>query len=206
MQHPPNSESFNPQEDTRFKRLTGANLGWRWVAVALIFILGLVAFANGVGLTERPDVAQASTLEQIYYILGLFVVGGLDLGMPVGGPMWANTLLWIAFFGAPLLTASALVEAVLRVLNPQRWLLRNLQDHVVIFGSGELTISYLRLLRRENRNCRVVVVDTDFDSIREQELQQKYGVATVVGDLTLRLFAQATETQTRQAGLIAGQQ
>ena len=24
--------------------------------------------------------------------------------------------------------------------------------------------------------------DTEFDSIREQELQQKYGVATVVGD------------------------
>ena len=121
------------------------------------FVLGLVAFANGVALTERPDVTQAPALEQIYYILGLFVVGGLDLGMPVGGPLWANTMLWIAFFGAPLLTASALVEAVLRVLNPQQWLLRNLQDHVVIFGSGELTISYLRLLRRENRNCRVVV-------------------------------------------------
>ena len=128
MQHPPNSESFNPQEDTRLKRLTGTNLGWRWVAVALIFVLGLVAFANGVALTERPDVNQAPALEQIYYILGLFVVGGLDLGMPVGGPLWANTMLWIAFFGAPLLTASALVEAVLRVLNPQQWLLRNLQD------------------------------------------------------------------------------
>ena len=99
--------------------------------------------------------------------------------------VWAQTLLWIAFFGAPLLTASAVVEAVLRMLNPQQWLLRNLQDHVVIFGSGELTISYLRLLRRENRNCRVIVVDTEFESIREQELQQKYGVATVVGDLTL---------------------
>ena len=67
-----------------------ANLGWRWVAVALIY-LGLVAFANGVGLTERPDVAKRP-LEQIYYILGLFVVGGLDLGMPVGGPMEGLTL------------------------------------------------------------------------------------------------------------------
>ena len=69
-----------------------ANLGWRWVAVALIFVLGLVAFANGVGLTERP-MSPSATLEQIYYILGLFVVGGLDLGMPVGGPMWANITL-----------------------------------------------------------------------------------------------------------------
>ena len=122
---------------------------------------------------------QAGLFVQTYYILGLFVVGGLDLGVPTGGPMWAQAMLWVAFFGAPLLTASTVVDAVLRIINPQRWLLRNLQDHVVIFGSGELTISYLRLLRRENRNCRVIVVDTEFESIREQELQQKYGVATV---------------------------
>lgn len=182
---PPSSESFNPQTDTRLKRLAGANLGWRWIAVGLIFALGLIAFAGGTALTERPGVMQAGLFVQTYYILGLFVVGGLDLGVPTGGPMWAQAMLWVAFFGAPLLTASTVVEAVLRVINPQRWLLRNLQDHVVIFGSGELTISYLRLLRRENRNCRVIVVDTEFESIREQELQQKYGVATVVGDLTL---------------------
>ena len=185
MQQPPNSELFNPNTDTPIKRLTGANFGWRWIAVGLIFALGLTAFANGVALTTRPDVTSAPVLERVYYILGLFVVGGLDLGPPVGGPVWAQAILWIAFFGAPLLTASAVVEAVLRVLNPQQWLLRNLHDHVVIFGSGELTISYLRMLRRQNRNCRVVVVDTEFDSIREQELQQKYGVATVLGDLTL---------------------
>ena len=185
MQQPPNSESFNPNTDTPIKRLTGANFGWRWIAVGLIFALGLTAFANGVALTARPDVTSAPVIERVYYILGLFVVGGLDLGTPIGGPVWAQAILWIAFLGAPLLTASAVVEAVLRVLNPQQWLLRNLHDHVVIFGSGELTISYLRMLRRENRNCRVVVVDTEFDSIREQELQQKYGVATVLGDLTL---------------------
>ena len=204
MQETPNSESFNPKTDTPLKRFTGASLGWRWMAVALIFLLGLVAFANGVALSARPDVTQATILEQTYYILGLFVVGGLDLGMPTGGPVWAQTLLWIAFFGAPLLTASAVVEAVLRMLNPQQWLLRNLQDHVVIFGSGELTISYLRLLRRENRNCRVIVVDTEFESIREQELQQKYGVATVVGDLTLGFLRKQLKLKRAKRVLLLG--
>ncbi|NCF44654.1 MAG: hypothetical protein GWP70_07515, partial [Proteobacteria bacterium] len=132
---PPSSETFNPQTDTKLKRLAGANFGWRWFAVGLIFALGLIAFANGAALTERPGVSQAPLLVQVYYILGLFVVGGLDLGVPSGGPMWARSMLWAAFFGAPLLTASTVVEAVLRVINPQRWLLRNLQDHVVIFGS-----------------------------------------------------------------------
>ena len=204
MQETPNSESFNPKTDTPLNRFTGASLGWRWMAVALIFLMGLVAFANGVALSARPDVTQATILEQTYYILGLFVVGGLDLGMPTGGPVWAQTLLWIAFFGAPLLTASAVVEAVLRMLNPQQWLLRNLQDHVVIFGSGELTISYLRLLRRENRNCRVIVVDTEFESIREQELQQKYGVATVVGDLTLGFLRKQLKLKRAKRVLLLG--
>ena len=205
MQQPPNSESFNPNTDTPIKRLTGANFGWRWIAVGLIFALGLTAFANGVALTARPDVTSAPVLERVYYILGLFVVGGLDLGTPVGGPVWAQAILWIAFFGAPLLTASAVVEAVLRVLNPQQWLLRNLHDHVVIFGSGELTISYLRMLRRQNRNCRVVVVDTEFDSIREQELQQKYGVATVLGDLTLGFLRNQLRLQHAKRVLLLGE-
>jgi voltage-gated potassium channel Kch len=143
-------------------------------------------------------------VERVYYILGLFVVGGLDLGTPFGGPLWAQGLLWIAFFGAPLLTASAVVEAVLRVLNPQQWMLRNLSDHVVIFGSGELTISYLRLLRRENRNCKVVVIDTAFESIREQELQQKYGVATMVGDLTLGFLRKQLKLDRAKRVLLLG--
>ena len=205
MQQPPNSESFNPNTDTPIKRLTGANFGWRWIAVGLIFALGLTAFANGVALTARPEVTSAPVPERVYYILGLFVVGGLDLGTPVGGPVWAQAILWIAFFGAPLLTASAVVEAVLRVLNPQQWLLRNLHDHVVIFGSGELTISYLRMLRRQNRNCRVVVVDTKFDSIREQELQQKYGVATVLGDLTLGFLRNQLRLQHAKRVLLLGE-
>ena len=205
MQQPPNSESFNPNTDTPIKRLTGANFGWRWIAVGLIFALGLTAFANGVALTARPEVTSAPVLERVYYILGLFVVGGLDLGTPVGGPVWAQAILWIAFFGAPLLTASAVVEAVLGVLNPQQWLLRNLHDHVVIFGSGELTISYLRMLRRQNRNCRVVVVDTEFDSIREQELQQKYGVATVLGDLTLGFLRNQLRLQHARRVLLLGE-
>ena len=92
MQEPTNSESFNPNTDTPIKRLTGANLGWRWIAVGLIFGLGLTAFASGVSLTERPDVTAAPILERVYYILGLFVVGGLDLGTPVGGPTWAQAM------------------------------------------------------------------------------------------------------------------
>lgn len=198
------SSQSSPEQERRFEGITDNLLGWRWAAVALIFLLGLVAFANGVALTERPGVTEAPMLERLYYILGLFVVGGLDLGVPMGGPMWAQSLLWTAFFGAPLLTASAVVEAVLRMLNPQQWLLRNLNDHIVIFGSGELTISYLRLLRRKNRKCPVVVVDTEFESIRQQELQQKYGAVTVVGDLNLGFLRNQLKLKRAKRVLLLG--
>jgi Trk K+ transport system NAD-binding subunit len=165
--------------------LTNKSLGWRWIAVALLFALGLASFSAGVTLSERPFTENDGIAVQIYYILGLFVVGGLDLGIPTGGPIWARALLWITYFGAPLITASAVIEAVIRVINPQQWLLRNLNNHVVIFGSGDLTLSYLRILRNHSANARVIVVDNYFTSIREQELQQRYGVITVVGDLTL---------------------
>jgi hypothetical protein len=52
--------------DQPFNRTTKTLLGWRWLAVALIFVFGLTAFASGVALTERPDVTTAPLLERIY--------------------------------------------------------------------------------------------------------------------------------------------
>ena len=145
---------------------------------------GLIALGSGVALSERPDVVDASWLTRAYYAIGLFVLGGLELGVPVGGPAWAHALLWIAYFGAPILAASTVIEAVLQVLVPDRWQLRRIRRHTIIFGSDQLTLSYLRILRATSPRSKVVVVDKAFDSVRELELQANYGVTTVVGDLT----------------------
>lgn len=159
--------------------------GWRWVAVVSLFAVGLLGFSAGVTLTERPDVQTEGWLVRAYYVLGLFVVGGLDVGTPTGGPLWARGMLWIAYFGAPLLTASAVIEAAVRLLNPQGWRFRNLENHLVIYGSGQLTESYLRMLRRHAPNAKVVVVDDPFDPSRQRELEEKYGVITLTGNLTM---------------------
>ena len=34
--------------------LTNKSLGWRWIAVASLFVIGLSSFAAGVTLSERP--------------------------------------------------------------------------------------------------------------------------------------------------------
>ena len=160
------------------------SLSWRWPAALSLFLAALLGLMSGVSLTERPDVVQADILTRAYYSMGLFVVGGLDIGMPAGGPLLGRVSLWVAYFGAPILTASAVIDTLIRVVTPQRWQLRRLNNHVVIVGTGELTISYLRVLRRHSPQLRVVVVDTSVEDIRARELEQAYDVTVVVGDIT----------------------
>ena len=164
-----------------FGRVT---LGWRWYAAALTFLIAIIGFRSGVDLTDTADVASSGLLTQAYFSLGLFVIGGLDIGTPTGGPVWGQALLWIAYFGSPLLTASAVIEAVLRALSPTRWRLHHLQDHVIVVGSGELTTSYLRVLRRLDPDVQVLVVDRRFDPGREHELAQSYHALVITGDTT----------------------
>ena len=159
-------------------------ISWRWPAAITLFLFAVAGFSSGVSLSERPDVITASLLTHAYYSLGLFVVGGLDLGTPSGGPMLGRALLWISYFGAPLLMASALVEALFIVMSPHRWRLRRLNGHVVIVGSGDISSSYLRVLRRESPTTPVVVVDLRIPEVRELELAQTFNVTVVVGDIT----------------------
>ncbi|MEM7078946.1 MAG: NAD-binding protein [Pseudomonadota bacterium] len=167
-----------------FEDLTNRMIGWRWWAAMAIIVCALIGMFSEVGLTATPELQDADLLTRLYYVLGLFVFGGLDIGTPTGGPIWARFLLWCAFFGAPLLTASAVIEAALRVLAPDRWQVRKIRDHVVILGAGRITRSYLRVLREKDRSTRVVVVAENFDGITDLELRQKFNATPIVGDLT----------------------
>jgi Trk K+ transport system NAD-binding subunit len=119
-----------------------------------------------------------------YYSLGLFVFGGLDVGFPVGGPLAGRVMLWVAYFGAPLLTVSAAIEAAMRVMRRDHWQLRRLSGHVVVVGAGALTLTYLRVLRRKWPDVTVVVLVEAIEVTRRQELEQTFNVRVVVGDPT----------------------
>ena len=157
---------------------------WRWGAALGLFFLAFFGFLSGVSLTERPSVVDAGLLTRAYYSLGLFVVGGLDIGTPTGGPPIGRAMLWVAYFGAPVLTASAVIEAVASIVSPRPWRLRRIRNHVVVVGTGALTDSYLRVLRRRAPHAPVVVVDERIEPIRRQELRQTFGVTVVTGDIT----------------------
>lgn len=184
--------------------LSGHRGGWRWWAAGFLFLCGFLGLVAGVSLTERPYVTEAGLLTKAYYALGLFVVGGLDVGTPDGGPLFARIMLWVAYFGAPFLTASAVIEAVVSVIAPDRWQLRRVKNHTIVFGSGQLTLSYLRLLQRESPSTKVIVVDTEFDPVREQELRLKFRATTLVGDLTHDYLLQQLRLDRAQRVLLLG--
>ena len=74
--------------------LTARKFPWRAAGALFFFFGALAGFESGVSVTERPGVAEAGLLTQAYYSLSLFVVGGIDLGTPYGGPLFGRVLVW----------------------------------------------------------------------------------------------------------------
>jgi Trk K+ transport system NAD-binding subunit len=162
-----------------------ASFSWRSIAALGFFVAGIVAFATGASVSERPDVTGAGLLAQAYYSLSLFVVGGAELGTPDGGPRASQALLWIAYFGAPILAATTLIDVLLRVLSPHHLQLRRLRHHVIVIGAGELAMSYLRVLReRDPRVPVVVVARQELEPSIADELRESYDAIVMTGDVT----------------------
>lgn len=170
------------------KSYSTASFPWLSAGAIGVFCLALIGFESGVSVTERPDLPGAGILTKAYYALSLFVVGGVDLGTPFGGTAVGRAMVWIAYFGAPVLAAWGLISTLLRALAPQAWQLRRLKNHFVVVGDGELSVSYLRALREHNRKAQIVVVSSSTDPILRDELKQTFGAIVVSGDISHEFF------------------
>ncbi len=155
---------------------------WRGIAFASVFAVALAALMAGVGVSER-DLVGADIAEKAYYALGLFVLGGLDVGIPVGGPPVARGLLWSTYFVAPIITASALLEAAVRLLGPLALRVRPLTGHVVLGGAGRLTLLYVRKLRARDPRRTLVVVERNPNHPLLSELRDAYRAVIINGDV-----------------------
>lgn len=163
-------------------------LGWRWPTAAVLFMCAFWGLMLGVSLSERPDVIHDDALTKAYYSLGLFVMGGLDLGTPQGGPRFGRWLLWISYFGSPILAASTIIEAVIKTISPYRWRFQMFKNHVIVSGSGELVVSYLKEFREVSPTAPLIIIDHDFDPVREEEFRRRYGATVIAGDITRSYF------------------
>ncbi len=172
---------------------------------AIFFFCSAIAgFAAGVGVTERPEVAGGNILTMAYYSLALFVVGGVDLGTPVGGPMWGRVLLWMSYFGSPTLAAWTLIEALLRAFRPQSWQLRRMNNHVVVVGNSELAISYLRVLRAHNTRVKVVYACKQIEQTAADEIAESFNALVVIGDITHDYFLRQLRLHVAQRVFLLG--
>lgn len=155
---------------------------WRGLAFAAVYLAAVTGLLVGVGVSER-DLTGAGIAERAYYALGLFVLGGLDIGTPVGGPQAGRVLLWSAYFVAPVITASALLEAAVRLIGPLALRVRPLAGHVVLAGAGRLTLLYVRKLRRHDTRRTIVVVERDAGHPSLTELRELHRAVIVRGDI-----------------------
>jgi hypothetical protein len=144
------------QEDNS-KKPSGQTL--RLAAAGAVVILTLGAFAAGVGTVGIPDMDTESLAGWLYFTAGLFVFGGLDLGTPVGGPAAARTALWIAYFLAPAVTTSVIVEAVLMMVRPEMIARRRLRQHVILIGSSNEAQAYADAIHSIDPERLVVRLD-----------------------------------------------
>lgn len=162
-------------------RLGRRRLYLRGGLLVAVFLAGFAGFASGVGVSER-DLAEVGLFAKAYYALGLFVIGGLDLGTPQGGPAIGRVLVWSAYFLAPLITASALIETALRILNPLA-LRARLHDHVIVGGGGRLARLYVKRLRELDPEVAIVVVERNPNRAGIGELQAVYKSLVIIGDI-----------------------
>lgn len=168
---------------SRGGRLPWRPFVWRGLAFALVVGAGLAGLLLGVEVSER-DLTAAGPAAKAYYVLGLFVLGGLDIGTPVGGPVFGRVLLWIAYFAAPVITASAVIEALLRLVRPLARRLRTLDGHVVVGGAGQLSSVYARKLRERSPRRTLVVVEQNPNHPALAEFREGVRAVVLVGDIT----------------------
>lgn len=163
-------------------------LGWRWPTAVVLFMCAFWGLMMGVSLSERPDIVSSAPLTKAYYSLGLFVMGGLDLGTPQGGPLIGRWLLWVSYFGSPILAASTIIEAVVKTISPFKWRFRRFKNHIIVSGSGELTVSYLKEMREVSPKTPLLIIDNQIEPFREEEFKRRYNATVIKGDITRSYF------------------
>ncbi len=158
---------------------------FRQALPALVVIaMTILAFRSGVNVSDRGDIPDDSFLVQLYYALGLFALGGMDLGMPTGGPRFWQNVLIAAYFLAPALAAAAVIEGLwraiwLRLVDHWPW-----RDHIVIAGGGRIARAMVDECRARFPGTRILVVEKNITDAQENHFGPIRRVHLLSGDMT----------------------
>jgi len=149
-----------------------------------VLVLSILAFRSGVDVSDRGAIPDADFFTQLYYSLGLFTLGGMDLGTPTGGPMAWRTVLWVMYFMAPTIAAVTVVEGLWRTFRP--WLTTHWpwRRHVVIAGAGRTAAACVDVIRERYPRVPVLIVERHRDRSHWHQLRMKPHVHMIHGDIT----------------------
>ncbi len=154
----------------------------------LVSACALVSLEMGVEFSERPGTVDSSWMLRFYDTIGLFVLGGLDLGEPTSGTTFARMLMWFAYFGAPAITGLTVVETLLKTIAPGHWHFRKIRNHTVIVGSGSIGEIYLNRLRMLDPGASIIVVEPERDVVEGSAVLSEGGPIYVHGDVQSDIF------------------
>ena len=128
--------------------------------VVVVFVCALYGFSQGGGTLNSEDITSDGWLAWIYYTASLFVLGGIELGVPVaGGAPGAYQALWVAYYLAPIVTTTVIANSIRRLLDDHRISHFVPDNHVLLIGVGELADLYIQAIRKVDPKRLIVQVD-----------------------------------------------
>lgn len=174
----------------------------RAIPVLLVLAISILAFRNGVNVSDRADVPDRDFITQLYYAIGLFALGGMDLGMPKGGPEFWQAALVLTYFLAPALTAFTVIESFWQVIWQRMVMHWPWRNHIVVTGGGRVARAVVERCRLVFPGTSILVVEKNVTESQMAHFVPLKRVHLITGDMTERETAAAMQVERAKALLL----
>lgn len=175
---------------------------WRAIPILLVLTISIMAFRQGVDVSDRGDIPDDNFFAQLYYAIGLFALGGMDLGMPTGGPVFWQRALILTYFLAPALAAFTVIEGLWRLIWARmisHWPWRN---HIVVAGGGRVARAVVEHCRATFPGRNILVVEKNVKPSHVSHFSALKRVHLIDGDMTEKETAVTMQLQKAKCMLL----
>tara|TARA_B110000240_G_scaffold193284_1_gene238888 strand:+ start:127 stop:1836 length:1710 start_codon:yes stop_codon:yes gene_type:complete len=152
---------------------------YRVIPIIFVILIGLIGINNGIYFKDIPDIGDDSFVVQLYYIASLFLMSGIDLGMPIGESDFYRILVLAAYLLAPIIAVTSVIEAIFRSIDPN-FFKRKYKDHIIIIGASALTVSRVDYLKELKE--KIIIVDNNSDNVNLEYFKKLNNIRFIIED------------------------
>ena len=152
-------------------------LTYRSIPIIIIILFGLIGINNGIYFKDIPEIGDENIAVQLYYVVSLFLMSGVDLGMPLGDKEFYRILVLLAYFLAPVITVTSALETIIRSLNPN-FFKRRYKNHVIIIGASEIAISRIENLKKLKE--KIIIVDNNRNNVNLEHFKKLSNIRFII--------------------------